>query len=1072
MDENNEASEELESVSSDSFIDDSDENELLTSGQEDGLLLEARNEPLTEREIEELIAELLEVESKAAEAQEALEDESLAKVEVEVREELAQSLSGDDLEKAVAAEMAALKEEWEAVLDDHETESAHLLEQLDGAGIELPSLYKWIESEAPNVCCTEAWKKRTHWVGSQVTSDLTESVAVAEKYLQNHRPVRRRHGKVSEVGASGFLGKRFAIDECSTAVIENSHVDWCSFEKMISSSAGSLSFGSEHWASVYKASTPQQAAELGLKFPGVDEVEEISDIEGSSGDPDPNLSEEQKRNYRKVKEEDDVVVYRKLQRDLKQRRLRIKQDAVQKEVTTVNRLMESNLNALIPVDPVSDKNETASQTLKTDVCEDYESPNEPRGSKRPHDCDVGYTIKKSRVVTIDSDNEGLAAEDSSIPLHNRNAIADKYIQKNRDDAVPGTLCASPSANLDLNCTACGKVSTELNQHPLLEVVICGGCKLSVEAKMQVKGSDCYECYCGWCGRTNDLVSCRSCRTLFCSMCIKRNFGEEFLLEVQASGWKCCCCTPSILKRLTSQLQEAIVESKGLLGSDLDSDSDDSDGDVHSIISTKRRRKKKIRRILDDAELGEETKRKIAIEKERQARLKSLGAQFSSKSMMMNSTSSAENLIQSDTVEVLSDALRGYIVNAVREEGEEAVRIPSSISTKLKPHQIKGIQFMWENIIQSIRKVRSGDKGLGCILAHTMGLGKTLQVITFLYAAMRRVDLGLKCALIVTPVNVLHNWRHEFEKWKPTELKPLRVSMLEDVSRERRVELLMKWRSKGGVLLIGYTAFRNLSVGKYVKDRDIAREMCNCLQDGPDILVCDEAHMIKNTRADITQALKQVKCQRRIALTGSPLQNNLMEYYCMVDFVREGFLGSSQEFRNRFQNPIANGQHTNSTSDDVKIMNQRSHILYEQLKGFVQRMDMNVVKKDLPPKTVFVIAVKLSPLQRKLYKKFLDVHGFTNDTVSNEKIRKSFFAGYQALAQIWNHPGILELMKENRDYGKREEAVENFLADDSSSEDNIDENMINGDKLRNKNELLQRKNSNKFFHEVGQTSFSV
>ena len=72
----------------------------------------------------------------------------------------------------------------------------------------------------------------------------------------------------------------------------------------------------------------------------------------------------------------------------------------------------------------------------------------------------------------------------------------------------------------------------------------------------------------------------------------------------------------------------------------------------------------------------------------------------------------------------------------------------------------------------------------------------------------------------------------------------------------------------------------------------------------------------------------------------------------------------------FQNSIENGQHTNSTSDDVKIMNQRSHILYEQLKGFVQRMDMNVVKKDLPPKTVFVIAVKLSPMQRVLYVKLL------------------------------------------------------------------------------------------------------
>ncbi|KAL2455094.1 Protein CHROMATIN REMODELING 20 [Abeliophyllum distichum] len=243
--------------------------------------------------------------------------------------------------------------------------------------------------------------------------------------------------------------------------------------------------------------------------------------------------------------------------------------------------------------------------------------------------------------------------------------------------------------------------------------------------------------------------------------------------------------------------------------------------------------------------------------------------------------------------------------------------------------------------------------------------------------------------------------------------------------------------------------------------ELCKENLLCvLQDGPDILICDEAHMIKNTRADTTHALKQVKCQRRIALTGSPLQNNLMEYYCMVDFVREGFLGSSHEFRNRYQNPIENGQHTNSTAEDVKIMNQRSHVLYEQLKGFVQRMDMSVVKKDLPPKTVFVIAVKLSPLQRKLYKRFLDVHGFTKDRVSGEKIiKRSFFAGYQALAQIWNHPGILQLMKDNKDDGKCED-VENFLADDSSSDENVDYNVISREKLGN----TSRKNDNGFLHE--------
>ncbi|KAL0290083.1 UNVERIFIED_CONTAM: protein CHROMATIN REMODELING 20 [Sesamum calycinum] len=132
------------------------------------------------------------------------------------------------------------------------------------------------------------------------------------------------------------------------------------------------------------------------------------------------------------------------------------------------------------------------------------------------------------------------------------------------------------------------------------------------------------------------------------------------------------------------------------------------------------------------------------------------------------------------------------------------------------------------------------------------------------------------------------------------------------------------------------------------------------------------------------------------------------------------------------------------------------ILYEQLKGFVQRMDMNVVKKDLPPKTVFVISVKLSPLQRKLYKRFLDVHGFTKDKVSGERIiKRSFFAGYQALAQIWNHPGILQLRKENKDSGKFED-----IEDGSSSDENVDYNVISGEKLGNPH----RKSDNGFLRE--------
>lgn len=202
MTEKHEDVEDVGSVSTDSFIDDSEDDGPSTSGQDEQLHLE---EPLTEQEIEDLMAEFLEVESKAAEAQEALEKESLSKVENEVREELALTLNGDDLETAVANEMAILVEEWEGVLDELEIESAQLLEQLDGAGVELPSLFKQIESQASYGCYTEAWKKRIHWVGSQVTGDLLASVSDAEKTLQTQRPVRRRHGKLLEEGASGYL---------------------------------------------------------------------------------------------------------------------------------------------------------------------------------------------------------------------------------------------------------------------------------------------------------------------------------------------------------------------------------------------------------------------------------------------------------------------------------------------------------------------------------------------------------------------------------------------------------------------------------------------------------------------------------------------------------------------------------------------------------------------------------------------------------------------------------------------------------------------------------------------------
>lgn len=372
-----------------------------------------------------------------------------------------------------------------------------------------------------------------------------------------------------------------------------------------------------------------------------------------------------------------------------------------------------------------------------------------------------------------------------------------------------------------------------------------------------------------------------------------------------------------------------------------------------------------------------------------------------------------------------------VINIGHPEGEDDIFLAPQIARIIKPHQIGGVRFLFDNVIESVERFETST-GFGCILAHSMGLGKTLQLVCFIDIFLRHTNS--KTILCIMPINTLQNWLAEFNMWVPEdpESSPLKAQgevrprnfklfVLNDTHKtlNARSKIVLEWARTGGVLLIGYELYRLLSLKKVTKRRGrktridpeveereaeehkkLLDEMHAALvKPGPDLVVCDEGHRIKNSHASISVALKQIRSKRRIVLTGYPLQNNLLEYWCMVDFVRPNYLGTKTEFSNMFERPIQNGQCIDSTPQDIKLMRYRAHVLHSLLLGFVQRRSHVVLQNSLPQKEEFVILVRMTQFQRQLY----DV--FMNEVVRTKAVPNPLKA-FAVCCKIWNHPDVL------------------------------------------------------------------
>ncbi|CAG2110811.1 unnamed protein product [Medioppia subpectinata] len=367
--------------------------------------------------------------------------------------------------------------------------------------------------------------------------------------------------------------------------------------------------------------------------------------------------------------------------------------------------------------------------------------------------------------------------------------------------------------------------------------------------------------------------------------------------------------------------------------------------------------------------------------------------------------------------------RRVVVNVEHPSGEPDVYLSAKISKAVNAHQIGGIRFIYDNVVETIahfKKTPNSD-GFGCILSHAMGLGKTLQVIGFCEALFEHKILKKdNRVLIIAPVGTLANWSAEFKKWSPLKHRPYTLFVVHSSeSYLRRAREVEEWRDKGGVLLIGYKMFRGLTKDNDFKTKQFAGQKpevlsrtlsqlrAALLSPGPDVVVCDEGHRIKNYKTQSAKSLNEIQTRRRVVLTGTPLQNNLMEYWSMVDFARPHYLGLQKHFKLIVDRPIRDGLYADSTADQIQLMRELTYVLHEKTKGFVQRRSHDVFERVLPSKLEFRIHIRFTDIQKRLMKALIGTAIDKPEEIGcMDGKMVSILTLFAICSKIWNHPDVI------------------------------------------------------------------
>ena len=315
----------------------------------------------------------------------------------------------------------------------------------------------------------------------------------------------------------------------------------------------------------------------------------------------------------------------------------------------------------------------------------------------------------------------------------------------------------------------------------------------------------------------------------------------------------------------------------------------------------------------------------------------------------------EKLIEEEDLSFVNGSK--YVSNVVKKFDKvksKNYEVPKDLNATLRDYQVSGFEFF---------KTLS-DYQFGGILADEMGLGKTIQTIAFL---LSNKD---KKSIVITPTALIYNWKNELEKFAPT----LKVGLLHAAKSER--EKILDNIDNYDVILTTYTTYKN-DIDKY---KNINFDYC----------IIDEAQNIKNPDAIITKAIKNVNAKVRFALTGTPIENNLMELWSIFDFIMPGYLYNKSKFKSIFVN------------NDKNIIELKNLI-----KPFILRRTKKEVITELPDKIEQKIIIDLEKEHKRAYKGYVNL--ITRKIKENNQDNITVFSYLTKLRQLCLSP---ELMVKN------------------------------------------------------------